>query len=111
NWLGYTVSKAALRAMTRSLAVELGPKGIAVNMVSPGMTETELIAEIPERVRRVQAAQAPLRQLAVPEDIARTVVFLCASNAVITGADIPVCAGICMYGLGKHAGTSLTGVR
>ena len=96
NWMGYTISKAALRAMTRSLAVELGPKGIAVNMVSPGMTETELIAEIPERVRRVQAAQAPLRQLAVPEDIARTVVFLCASNAVITGADIPVCAGICM---------------
>src|SRR5258705_1901146 len=50
---GYVTAKAALAALTRSAAVELGPKGIRVNTVSPGMTETELIADVPERMRKV----------------------------------------------------------
>jgi len=97
NLTGYVTAKAALRAFTRSLAVEFGPKGIRVNLVSPGMTETDLIADVPERLRKVQAMQTPLRRLAVPEDVARTVAFLCSEAAeFITGADIPVCGGVAM---------------
>lgn len=97
NLAGYTLAKSALKSFTRSLAVELGPKGIRVNMVSPGMTETDLIADIPERLRKVQAMQTPLRHLALAEDIAGTVQFLCSqASQHITGADIPVSGGISM---------------
>jgi 3-oxoacyl-[acyl-carrier protein] reductase len=95
NLTGYVAAKAALKAFTKSLAIELGPKGIRVNLVSPGMTETDLIADVPERLRKVQAMQTPLRRLAAPDDVARTVAFLCSDAAdFITGADIPVCGGI-----------------
>jgi 3-oxoacyl-[acyl-carrier protein] reductase len=95
NLTGYVIAKAALKAFTKSLAVELGPKGIRVNMVSPGMTETDLISDVPERLRKVQAMQTPLRRLATPDDVARAVVFLCSDAAdFITGADIPVCGGV-----------------
>jgi 3-oxoacyl-[acyl-carrier protein] reductase len=94
NLTGYVVAKAALKAFTKSLAVELGPKGVRVNLVSPGMTETDLISDVPERLRKVQAMQTPLRRLATPDDVARAVVFLCSDAAdFITGADIPVCGG------------------
>lgn len=97
NWTGYVLAKSALKAFTRALAVELGPKGIRVNMVSPGMTETELIADVPERLRKLQAMQTPLRRLSLPDDVAQTVLFLCSNAAdFITGADIPVCGGIRM---------------
>ncbi|MFN7923990.1 MAG: SDR family oxidoreductase [Bryobacteraceae bacterium] len=94
QWTAFVTAKAALLAMTRSLAVEFGPKGIRVNMVSPGTTETDSIAAIPERLRKVQAMQTPLRRLAAPEDVARTVAFLCSeAGQYITGADIPVSGG------------------
>jgi 3-oxoacyl-[acyl-carrier protein] reductase len=97
NLIGYVTAKAALAAFTRALAVELSPKGVRVNLVSPGMTETDLIAAVPERLRKVQAMQTPLRRLATPSDIASTVVFLCSEAAdFITGADIPVCGGAVM---------------
>ncbi|MFN0088635.1 MAG: glucose 1-dehydrogenase [Blastocatellia bacterium] len=97
NQIGYVTAKAALRAFTKALAAELGPKGIRVNMVSPGMTETDLISDVPERLRKVQAMQTPLRRLATTEDVARTVQFLCSDAAeFINGADIPVCGGITM---------------
>lgn len=97
NLSGYTLAKSALKSFTRSLAVELGPKGIRVNMVSPGMTETDLIADIPERLRKVQAMQTPLRRLALAEDVAGAVQFLCSqASQHITGADIPVSGGISM---------------
>ena len=97
NLTGYTLAKAALKSFTRSLSLELGPKGIRVNMVSPGMTETDLIADVPERLRKVQAMQTPLRRLALAEDVANTVQFLCSqASQHITGADIPVSGGIRM---------------
>jgi 3-oxoacyl-[acyl-carrier protein] reductase len=97
NWTGYILAKSALKSLTRSLAMELGPKGIRVNMVSPGMTETDLIADVPERLRKVQAMQTPLRRLALAEDVAGTVQFLCSkASQHITGADIPVGGGISM---------------
>ena len=97
QWSAFAMAKAALKSLTKSLATELGPSGIRVNMISPGITETESTLEIPERVRKLQAMQTPLRRLASPEDIAQTAVFLCSeASTFITGADIPVCGGMGM---------------
>lgn len=93
----YVTAKAALSAFGRSLAVELGPKNIRVNMVSPGMTETDMIASIPEKTKMLTKMQTPLRRLAKAEDIADTVSFLMSPAAKhITGENIRVCGGISM---------------
>ena len=97
NLSGYISAKAALAALTRCAAVELGPKGVRVNMVSPGMTETDLIADVPERMRKVFAMQNPLRRLALPDDVAAVVASLVSpAGAFIHGADIPVAGGAAM---------------
>ena len=94
GWLHYITAKAALQGFSKALAFELAPKGITVNMVSPGMTDTELIADIPEKNRLMVAAKAPLRRLAKPEDIAGAVSFLASSKAdYITGETIRVNGG------------------
>lgn len=95
--LRYTVAKAGLQALARSLAVELGPKGIRVNVVSPGMTKTRMIDSLPEKARMLAKAQTPLRQLADPLDVAHAVDFLLGPSAAhITGETIRVCGGITM---------------
>jgi 3-oxoacyl-[acyl-carrier protein] reductase len=97
NLSGYITAKAALAAMTRAAAVELGPQGIRVNMISPGMTETDLIADVPERMRKVFAQQNPLRRLAMPDDVAQAVLMLCSpAGAYVNGAEIPVSGGSVM---------------
>jgi len=97
GWTALAMAKSSLKALTRSLAAEFGPQGIRVNLVSPGMTETDSIAGISERLRKLQAMQTPLRRLSTPEDVAKTVLFLCSgAGDFITGADIPVCGGLCM---------------
>lgn len=95
QWAAFVSVKSALLGLTRALAAEFGPQGIRVNMVSPGTTETEAVSAIPERLRKLQAMQTPLRRLATPEDVARAVVFLCSpSSGFITGVDLPVCGGV-----------------
>jgi 3-oxoacyl-[acyl-carrier protein] reductase len=85
------VAASGLRSLTRALARELGPKNIRVNMVSPGVTASNGGAE---RLRKLQAAQTPLRRLCTPEDIAQAVVFLFSSaSAMLTGVELPVCGG------------------
>ena len=81
DWLPYITAKGALMGFTRALAFELAPKGIRVNSVSPGMTDTDLVADVPDRVKLVIAAKTPLRSLATIEDIARSVVFLASENS------------------------------
>ncbi|MEO8592815.1 MAG: SDR family oxidoreductase [Candidatus Solibacter sp.] len=95
QWSAFVMSKSALLGLTRSLAAEFGPQGIRVNMVSPGTTETESTSVIPERLRKVQAMQTPLRRLARPQDIAQAVAFLCSpESGFVTGIDLPVCGGM-----------------
>lgn len=95
--LPYSLAKSALVSLSRSLAVEYGPKNIRVNCISPGMTQTDLIADLPEKVKMVTKAQTPLRRLATPKDIAGTISFLFSEKARhITGETIRVCGGIVM---------------
>lgn len=81
NWLPYITAKGALMGFSRALAFDLAPKGIRVNSVAPGMTDTDQIADIPERVRLVTAAKAPLGRLAMPEDVAKAIVFLASDQS------------------------------
>lgn len=94
GWLHYITAKSALQGFSRALAVEAAPKGVTVNMISPGMTDTELIADIPEKNRLMVAAKAPLRRLATPQDVAGAVSFLASSKAdYLTGETIRVNGG------------------
>lgn len=94
DWLPYITAKSALNGFSRALAMDLAPKGIRVNLVSPGMTETDQIADIPERIRLLTAARTPLRHLARPEDVAGAVSFLASDKAdFLTGETIRVNGG------------------
>src|SRR5262249_23058125 len=74
--VGYISAKLALLGLSKCLAAELGTKGITVNVVAPGMTDTDLSAGVPERARLLCAMQTPLRRLAQPSDVADVVAFL-----------------------------------
>lgn len=94
KWTGYSVAKAALQTLVKSLALEYGPMGIRFNVVSPGMTETGLLADIPEKVRLLTKMQIPLRRLAKPNDIAHAIGFLLSPEAShITGETLRVYGG------------------
>lgn len=94
DWMFYVIAKYALNGFAKSLAVELAAHNINVNLVSPGMTETDLIADLPEKIKLLQAAKAPLRRLASPEDIAKVISFLASDSAnYITGETIRVNGG------------------
>jgi 3-oxoacyl-[acyl-carrier protein] reductase len=94
EWAHYITAKSALTGFTRSLAFELAPKGIRINQVTPGMVDTELISDIPEKVKLLTAAQTPLRRLASTEDIAGVISFLASKNSdFITGENIRVNGG------------------
>ena len=91
---GYVTGKTALIGLAKSMAVELAPHGICVNLVSPGMTDTDLIANVPEKVRLVTAAKAPMRRLAHPRDIAPVIAMLSSPAAgYISGETIRINGG------------------
>ena len=93
-WTSYAVAKSSVAALARSLAVELGPSGICVNCIAPGMTDTKMIGDFPEKARLIVARQTPLRRLAQPEDVAGAVAFLVSPDAAfITGETIRVNGG------------------
>lgn len=87
----YPASKFAVNGMTLSLARELGPKGIRVNAVAPGITETDMMKAVPKAVIEPMVAQIPLRRMGQPEDIANAFLFLASEEAsYISGVVLPV---------------------
>ena len=87
----YPTSKFAVNGMTVSWARELGPKGIRVNAVAPGITETDMMKAVPKEVIEPMIRQIPLRRLGQPEDIANAFVFLASDEAsYITGVVLSV---------------------
>lgn len=97
GWMAYTTAKAALASFSRSLAAEVGPHGVAVNSVAPGMTETSLIGDIPEKLQMMVARQTPLRRLAMPSDVAAAVAYLASDDAAfVTGQVLRVNGGMVM---------------
>ena len=89
--MAYPPSKFAVNGMTVSLARELGPKGIRVNAVAPGITETDMMKAVPKEVIEPMIRQIPLRRLGQPEDIANAFVFLASREAsYITGVILSV---------------------
>ena len=92
----YAASKAALVGLTSSLARELGPDGILVNIVMPAMTTTERVQRtVPEPVRQAIAGHLATRRLSTPADVANVIVFLCsAANGNITNETVRVTGGI-----------------
>jgi 3-oxoacyl-[acyl-carrier protein] reductase len=95
--VNYAASKAGLVGVARSLARELGSRGITANVVTPGFVDTDMTAVLSDERRAEITGAVPLGRYASPEEVAGTVVFLASDAAAyITGAVIPVDGGLGM---------------
>ena len=88
----YSATKGAILALTKALAQELGPSGIRVNAVAPGVIQTDMCAHVDPSVMEGLRQQTPIERLGTPEDIARAMVYL-ADAAFVTGQVLPVNGG------------------
>lgn len=90
----YAASKAGVVALTKTLARELGPSGVTVNCVAPGLVATELTAGLPADVVEQARRESALGRIGQPEDVAQVVAFLCSDRARhVTGAVVKVDGG------------------
>ena len=77
--VAYSTAKAGVIGMTKALAKELGPSGITVNCVAPGVIDTEMNGNLPQDIKDELAEETPLERLGTPEDVAQAVWFLASS--------------------------------
>ncbi len=93
--INYAASKGGIEALTRSLAQEVGSRGITVNAVAPGFIETDMTRALSEEMASLLRARIPLGRLGSADDVARTVRFLASEDAAyITGQVIHVNGGL-----------------
>ncbi|HEX5315094.1 MAG TPA: 3-oxoacyl-[acyl-carrier-protein] reductase [Candidatus Kapabacteria bacterium] len=93
----YSASKAGVIGFTKSIAKEIGSRGITVNAIAPGFIETDMTAKLNEAQRAAMLAQVPLKRAGAPRDVARAVGFLASEAAdYITGQVIVVDGGMTM---------------
>jgi 3-oxoacyl-[acyl-carrier protein] reductase len=91
----YAASKAGLSALTKSLSKEIATRGITVNCVSPGFIATELIQDIPDKLREAYLARVPLKRFGSTEEVAACVLFLASKEAsYVTGSTLEVSGGL-----------------
>jgi len=94
GFCAHSTAKSALDAFARALALELGPRGIRVNVVAPGLTLTDATAGLPQPVKDAMARQTPLGRNAVAEDVAGAILALaCDEAGFVSGAYVPVSGG------------------
>ncbi|MDR2816624.1 MAG: 3-oxoacyl-[acyl-carrier-protein] reductase [Proteiniphilum sp.] len=91
----YSASKAGMIGLAKSMAKELGARGIRVNAIAPGFIITEMTGQLSEEVRNEWAKQIPLRRGGTPEDVANTALFLASDlSSYVSGQVINVCGGM-----------------
>lgn len=91
----YAATKAAVRSYARTWAAELAPRGIRVNVVAPGPTDTDMMAAVPQEVRASLIAPIPMGRMARPDEVASATLFLLSDEAsFITGAELCVDGGM-----------------
>ena len=93
--VNYASAKAGLIGLTKTLAKELGKKGIRVNAVAPGFTITPMISNVPEKILTIMKEKTPLKRLAEPIDIAYAYLYLASDEArYVNGAVLSVDGGL-----------------
>jgi 3-oxoacyl-[acyl-carrier protein] reductase len=91
----YSASKAGMIGFTKSIAKEVGSRGIRCNAIAPGFIETDMTAKLPEDVRKTWVQQIPLRRGGTPGDVANTALFLASDlSSYVTGQVVHVCGGM-----------------
>lgn len=91
----YSASKAGLIGLAKSIAKELGPRGIRANCIAPGFIDTDMTAKLPENMREQWTAAIPLRRAGKGEDVANVALFLASElSAYVTGQVINCCGGM-----------------
>lgn len=93
----YAASKSALFGFAKSVALELGSRGVTSNVICPGFIETEMTQSLPEEVQRVYLGRIPVERFGKPEEVADCVRFLASESAgYITGATLDINGGLVM---------------
>lgn len=92
--VAYSTAKAGLIGMTKALAKEVGPSGIHVNCVAPGVVDTDMNASLTPEDLSALKEETPLGRIGTPEDIARTILFLAAPDSFLTGQVISPNGGL-----------------
>ncbi|MGD8441298.1 MAG: SDR family oxidoreductase [Holophagae bacterium] len=94
GFIAHSTAKSGLDAFAKSLALELGPHGIRVNVVAPGLTITDATAFMPEEQKQAMARMTPLGRNALPEDVAGAVLAMASDvTGFVSGAYVPVSGG------------------
>lgn len=94
GFIAHMSAKSALDSFSKGLALELGPHGIRVNVVAPGLTLTDATAHQPKEMHEAVADHTPMKRLGLPDDVAGAILFYCADWAkFVTGTYLPVSGG------------------